>query len=186
MARRLAAHFVLIVCDATARAVTFVVGSLVASPWSQQGWVKTQRKYPLTLKWGKCTYVSMMQWRHVFGKICDVFYMDRLKVFLGTLCPMHLSSASCFKEASAEHLGDVCQWLQLFLLLHLSNWWWCGKSGAQYRPCDLACVFTGREWTTEDDNGSSPSKPTSVVFLCITKEHWNISLYQLKRSIQQR
>lgn len=34
MARRFVAHFLLIVCDATARAVTFVVGSSVVSPWS--------------------------------------------------------------------------------------------------------------------------------------------------------
>lgn len=35
-ARRLVAYFHLIVCDATARAVTFVVGSSVVSPWSHR------------------------------------------------------------------------------------------------------------------------------------------------------
>lgn len=36
MARRLVVNFLFIVCDATARAVTFVVGSSVVSPWSHR------------------------------------------------------------------------------------------------------------------------------------------------------
>lgn len=51
-----------------------------------------------------CTHVSMMQWGHIFGKVCGAFYVDRLKVFLGTLWGLR-----------APHLhvpGAVSKWPQ--------------------------------------------------------------------------
>lgn len=68
MARRLIAYFLLIVCD----------GKFNGVPMEPQGWVKAERKHPLTLKCGCCTRVYMTQQRHIFGKICGALYVDRL------------------------------------------------------------------------------------------------------------